>query len=93
MRILGRSMMVALMMGLLLSTAMVGEAWAQGLPPCTSADAASCAPKGFSTACTPDTDGHYYICTPEMSDYLAMAFVAVAGGMIFHFRRRALARA
>lgn len=35
-------------------------------------------------ACTP---------VPEMSDYLAMAFLLVAGGMIYYIRRRELASA
>jgi len=35
-----------------------------------------------------------YSCwTPEMSDYLAISFVMIAGGMMYHFRRRALAQA
>jgi len=33
-----------------------------------------------------------YYCTPEMSDYLAAAFVVVAGGMLFYFRRRSVAK-
>ena len=43
------------------------------------------------------SDGTYFCQSayesPEMSDYLAMAFIVVAGGMIYHFRRRALAAA
>jgi hypothetical protein len=30
--------------------------------------------------------------TPEMSDYLATAFVIVAGGMLYYIRRRATAK-
>jgi hypothetical protein len=39
-------------------------------------------------------NGAGYACwTPEMSDYLAISFVVVAGGMMYHFRRRALVQA
>jgi len=31
-------------------------------------------------------------CVPEMSDYLAMVFLASGGGMIFYIRRRAMLR-
>jgi hypothetical protein len=33
------------------------------------------------------------VATPEMSDYLAMAFVLVTSGMIYYFRRRAFVKA
>lgn len=33
-------------------------------------------------------DGGSGTCVPEMADYLAMAFIAVAGGIIWYYRRK-----
>jgi hypothetical protein len=62
------------------------------LIPCTSANQPTCtAPAAATQNCaTPqDESGFTWACTPEMADYLAMAFVVVAGGLIYYFRRRA----
>jgi len=49
-----------------------------------------------STSCTPVSSPSGQLtawCSPEMSDYMAAAFIVVAGGMAFRLRRRALAKA
>jgi hypothetical protein len=82
---LSRAMAIAAVAAVLFSPMMVRNAMAQIVQSCESAS--QCA----SGAC----NGGYCapLGTPEMSDYLAMAFVVVAGGMVYYFRRRALAKA
>lgn len=64
--------------------AMSGQAFADTAVACI--DSADCGAGSTCVggACTP---------VPEMSDYLAMAFLIVAGGMIYYIRRRELASA
>jgi hypothetical protein len=80
--------------GILLSA--VAEAAAQSLGCTGQPDGTAC----FFQACT-DGDictqgrcaGGVCLAAPEMSDYLAVAFLAVAGGMLFLIRRKMLAAA
>ena len=45
-------------------------------------------PKPNAGSCINSAGNTEYFCTPEMSDMLALAFVAVAGGLVFWLRRR-----
>jgi len=59
--------------------------WPACSPVCPAAVQAS-NPSACPASSTCTGSGNY--CSPEMSDYLALSFVAVAGGMMLHFRRK-----
>ncbi len=77
-----RSLATAAVAGVLLSQVMIGEAMAQVNPSCSIyTDSKSCA-ASFGPGNTPCQWTNNYTCVPEMSDYLAMAFVVVAAGTV-----------
>jgi hypothetical protein len=85
---LHRMIIIAAVAGALFSPMMTREALAASTVNCTCSDGA------YTNLCTADGqscgDGQCScVSVPEMSDYLAMAFVLVSGGMIYYFRRRA----
>ena len=88
--------MIIAALPLFMSPLMMGVAMAQTITTCTP-NAPGSFPAG--SICQTNSQCASCICTAltcqvaEMSDYLAMAFVVAAGGMIFYFRRRTLARA
>jgi len=98
---INRLMAIMMLAGVLFSPMMISEAMAlAACPPhppltCIGAPCNSCPPgsKGGTGQCSLGGGFTAYVCvsTPEMSDYLAMAFVVMAGGMIYYLRRRAVA--
>jgi len=89
-----RLIAAALAAGMLLSSPMVGEAMA-GYCSLAGPSCGSCnnSDAGNPCTCSNGTDQGICVAAPEMSDYLAMAFVLASGGMIYYFRRRAVAKA
>jgi hypothetical protein len=88
---ISRLMAIAAIAGVLFSPMMLSEAMAQACQTTTPEAPGYCS--GGQTCCSDGSCSFSCVTTPEMSDYLAMAFVIVTGGMIYYFRRRALARA
>ena len=87
--------------GLLFMPIMVSDALAIGDDQCTVAPYTACwdtsgspwVPGAGAGFCSDPVVGNSNttVCGPEMSDYLAMAFIVVAGGILFYFRRRRVA--
>ena len=95
---INRAFVVTAMIGVLLSPVMVGEAMAQTyssaqmycINPAAGAKvpSATCVTQSNGSICS---DGES-VCVPEMSDYLAIAFLVAASGMVYFLRRGALPR-
>ncbi|MDE3059767.1 MAG: hypothetical protein KGJ06_02005 [Pseudomonadota bacterium] len=95
---LRHTLMTAAMLGITLMPIMANKAMAAG----TVGNCGQWSGSGQTTcesnfdsngaACVWDTVNNTG-CLPEMSDYLAAAFVIVAGGLMFYIRRRNLAAA
>jgi hypothetical protein len=87
-------MAIVLVGGFLFSSPMIGEARA-GYCSLAGPSCGSCSDSNIGSPCTCSNGSDQGICVaaPEMSDYLAMAFVLVSGGMIYYFRRRTFVKA
>jgi len=89
---INRLIAAAAVAGVLFSPVVMGEA--------SAAVSCTCSDGAYTNLCTADGqscgDGQCScapVPTPEMSDYLAMAFILMSGGMIYYFRRWAVVKA
>jgi hypothetical protein len=88
---LSRAIAITAVAGMLLSPLMVSQAMAQIASCSVFPDSQSCvAHVGYPGNCT--WNATTSVCVPELSDYLAIAFIVVTSGMVYYFRRGALAR-